>query len=205
MLFAQGTQFYFLKVHKGNWIPACSGMTDNMAISSKIWYYQSMEQNIANPTKKVSPKDVFLHLLMIVTLYASAASITTLLFQYINLNFPDLLEGGYYAIESARGAIRWAIAMLVVVFPTYLLTTRFLEKEYALNPEKRDLRIRKWLIYFTLFVTALIAIGDLVSLIYTFLGGEITVRFVLKVISVLLVVGSIFYYYFADIKKHPIQ
>src|SRR5438132_4874360 len=43
----------------------------------------------------------------------------------------------------------------------------------------------KWLIYLTLFVAALIIIGDLVSLIYNFLGGDVTIKFVLKALSVL--------------------
>lgn len=158
-----------------------------------------MDQQII---KKVHPKDVFLHLLSMATLYASAGSLIALLFQYINIAFPDVLYGDpAYVVMSARGAIRWAIAMLVVVFPVYLFTTRALNRDYEMHPEKRDLRIRKWLIYFTLFVAGLIAIGDVVSLIYTFLGGEITMRFILKVVSIFMVVGSVFFYYLAQVRK----
>ena len=152
--------------------------------------------------KKVSPKDVFMHLLAIVTLYVSAVTFLVLLFQFIDIAFPDVLSSGYYALQGSYSMIRFSIATLLVVFPVYGFTMRFLNKSYEANPTKRDLRIRKWLIYFTLFVVALVVIGDLVALINSFLGGEITTRFSLKALSILFVTGSIFFYYFSDIKKH---
>ena len=152
---------------------------------------------------KVTPKDFFLHLLSIVALYVGAISFLVIIFQYVNLAFPDLLEQGYYFnSDGAYRAIRWAIASLIVIFPVYVFTTRFLNGEYAKEPEKRELRVRKWLLYFTLFVAALTIIGDLVRLIFNFLEGEITVRFLLKVLAVLFVAGSVFYYYLQDLRKN---
>ena len=146
---------------------------------------------------KTSPKDVFLHLLSIVTLYASATSFLVLAFQYVNLAFPDPLqyEGGIL------GMIRWAVATLVVVFPVHLISMKALYRGYQSNAAKRGARIRKWLIYFTLFIAALIIIGDLVSLINTFLGGELTVRFFLKVLAMFFVAGSIFTFYLWDMRR----
>lgn len=155
--------------------------------------------------QKTSPKDVFLHLLAIVTLYGSGGSFVALLFQYINVLIPDQLEYSQWMRESAFGTIRFSIACLVVVFPVYLLTTRFLNKTYFENPSRRNLRIRKWLVYFTLFATALIIIGDLVSLIYNLLGGELTMRFLLKTLTVFFVAGSIFFYYYRDLKTHKTE
>jgi uncharacterized membrane protein len=154
------------------------------------------------PTKRVSPKDVFLHLLAIITLYASAISFVNLIFAFINLKFSDTLNGGYYYSENIYSSVRLAVATLIVVFPTYAITTRFLNKEYLANPEKRNLRIRKWLVYFTLFATGLIAIGDVITLIYNLLNGDITSHFILKVMTILFVTSSIFYYYFMDLKKY---
>ena len=153
---------------------------------------------------KASPKDVFTHLLAIVTLYLSSIALGTLLFQFVNLGFPDALQGdGYWVMQSARSAMRFAIASLIVAFPAYLLTMRYLFRGYAKEPAKRDLRIRKWLIYFTLFAAALVMIGDLIALINEFLGGELTVRFLLKALSVLLIAAGVFYYYLTDVRKTP--
>lgn len=151
---------------------------------------------------RTEPKDIFLQLLAIITLYVSAGSFIALLFQYINILIPDPLEArNYYAFTGAYRTIRWSIASLVVIFPVFLGTSWFLEKQYAREPEKRYLGIRKWLVYFTLFAAALIIIGDLVVLIFNLLGGELTARFLLKVLVFFFVAGSVFYYYFWDLRK----
>jgi uncharacterized membrane protein YraQ (UPF0718 family) len=43
--------------------------------------------------------------------------------------------------------------------------------------------------------------GDLVTLVYLALGGELTVRFVLKAAIVALIAGSIFGYYLANLRR----
>lgn len=155
--------------------------------------------------EKTSPKDVFLHLLAIVALYTSAVSFLVLAFQYINILFPDVLQDGSYALTGSYSAIRWSIATLVIVFPVYLLASWFLSKSYEKSTAKRHIWIRKWLVYFTLFAAALIVIGDLVTLLNTFLGGELTARFILKVLSVFFVAGSTFAYYLWDLRRHKVE
>lgn len=148
--------------------------------------------------QKTSPKDIFLQLLAIVTLYGSAVAFLTLLYQFINIKFPDTLD--YYSSASAYNYIRFAVSSLVIVFPVYLWVIRFLEESYTKEPERKDIRIRKWLVNFTLFAAGLIIMGDLVALVNSFLGGELTARFVLKAFSVFLVSGAIFWYYYWDMK-----
>ena len=150
--------------------------------------------------QKSEPKDVFLHLLSIITLYASAAAFLVLIFQYINVLVPDSLARDYYLIQSYFSGIRWSIASLIVIFPVYVWAGYYLNKIYSLEPVKQNLRIRKWLLTFTVFAAALIIIGDLVSLIYTFLGGELTAKFILKIAAVLFVAASVFFYYFQELK-----
>lgn len=151
--------------------------------------------------KKTGPREIFPHLLAIIGLYVSAGSFIALLFQYVNVYFPDPLEQYGPGTDVAFSNIRFAMSALIVVFPVYLLTTRHLNKVYEHRPEVRVMRTRKWLTYFTLFAAALIIIGDLVTLINHLLGGELTVRFILKVLTVFFVAGSVFYYYFSEIKK----
>lgn len=150
---------------------------------------------------KAEPKDVFLHLLSIVTLYASAVAFLVMIFQYINVLIPDPLMRGFYQLQSYYGSIRWSISSLIVIFPVYVWAGYYLNKIYSLEPEKRNLRIRKWLLNFTVFAAALIIIGDLVTLIYNFLGGDITSRFVLKIAAVFFVAVSVFFYYFWELKS----
>jgi hypothetical protein len=151
-----------------------------------------------NEKHKTSPKDIFLQLLIIVALYASATAFLTILFQFITIRFPDPLS--YQSVSSALRSMRFAVSSLIIVFPVYIWALRFLEKAYKEEPERKDIRIRKWLVYFTLFAAGLIIIGDLVALVNSFLNGELTARFVLKVLSVFLVSGAVFWYYYWDMK-----
>lgn len=145
---------------------------------------------------KSSPKDVFLHLLAIASLYISAISFITLLFQYIDYWFPDPLSP-----FVAGDAIRWAIASLIIIFPVHILATRLLQKDFRQVPAKREGRLRKWLLYLTLFVASITLIADLVALIYNFLNGDLTTRFFLKVLAIGIVAGGVFFYYLWDLRK----
>lgn len=146
------------------------------------------------------PRDVFLHLLAIVTLYWSAVSFVTLLWQFINYFFPDPINR-YYNYLSFSGPIRFAVSSLIIVFPIFILVSWFLNRIYRKESVVRESKIRKWLLYLTLFVASLVIIGDLVTIINIFLGGEITIRFVLKAVSVLLTAGIIFWYYLDDVRR----
>jgi len=148
---------------------------------------------------KTTPKDFFLYLGAMIALYVSVISLLTLLFQYINVLLPDALDYGY-AYNGYSGSIRFAIASLIVIFPLYLVLSRRLNKDLSQHQEKKDLWIRKWLIYITLFVGSIAILVDLIVLINTFLGGEITARFVWKVLAILVVVGDVFVYYYLDLK-----
>ena len=47
-----------------------------------------------------------------------------------------------------------------------------LEKIYAVAIEKKQLGIRKWLVYVTLFISGIVLAGDLVTVLYYFIDGQ---------------------------------
>lgn len=154
---------------------------------------------------KASPKDVFLQLLSMITLYVSAGALIDLLFAFVNITFPDVLNTYSSYLDYMRDSIRFDVSLLIITFPAYLATNWFLGKEYAIQPEKKELRIRKWLIYLTLFISALVLLGDLVVLVNNLLRGDLTTAFLLKVLSVFVVIGGIFWYYLAESRKHSTE
>src|SRR3990167_9369792 len=77
---------------------------------------------------KAEPKDVFIHILAIIALYASAAAFLVMLFQYINVLIPDFLTRGYYQLQSYYSSIRWSISSLIVIFPVYVWAVYYLNK-----------------------------------------------------------------------------
>lgn len=146
---------------------------------------------------KTTPRDFFLHLGILITLYISAISLANLLFRAIDVAFPNTEVYSYGRVIT----ISWPVAALIVIFPLYLVLTWLLQRDYVAMPEKRGLGIHRWLIYVTLFVAAAAMLIDLVVLLYHFLEGlEITVGFLLKVLSVLVVAGLVFGYYIMDLR-----
>lgn len=153
--------------------------------------------DITEPKPKTTPGDFFLWVGAMVALYVSVVSILTLYFQYINYVFPDALNS---YVDPYGSTIRFAIASLVVATPLYIYLTRKLNKEIRDEPEKKYLWVRRWLIYITLFIGGLTLAIDMVVLVNTFLGGEITTRFILKVLVVFVVVAGFFWYYLSDLR-----
>ena len=158
-----------------------------------------MEQNT---TVKSTPKDVFLHLLNIFTFYLSIISFITLYIQYISALFPDPLN---FYFTSMANSVRWSTSILVIAIPVYIFTSWLLGKDLASNPARRELKLRKWLTYFTLFISAVTIIVDLIMFVFNFLSGEMTIQFFLKVLVVLLVAGAVFGYYIWDLRRKKIK
>lgn len=151
-------------------------------------------------TKAFSPRDFFLWLAAMVTLYVSAFSLGTLLFNYIDILFPDALDATYYYYDPYSATVRFAIASLVIVFPLFLALTRAAHQDIRKNPEKSGLGIRKWLVFLTIFAAGAILTGDLIALVNTFLNGEITTRFILKVLVIIVIAGGVLWYYLSEIR-----
>ncbi len=127
-------------------------------------------------------------------------SFLTLIFQYINVQFPDVLN---YWKEGSLTAIRSAISALVIAWPVTLLMSIFIGKDLRADVSKQYIWIRKWLLHLMLFAGALTIIIDMIVLMNTFLNGEITTRFTLKVIAVLLVAVTVFGFYLWELKRDP--
>lgn len=150
---------------------------------------------------KATPKLFFLHLLSMFTLYATAISFIVVIFQVINIAIPDPLKDAQYYGDAPERTLRTALSFLIVMLPVYVGTVLTLGRMYRVNAVLRDLRIRKWLIYLTLFVAAVIILITLVILLNSFLNGDFTLHFFLKLLAVFFVAGSVFSYYFLDMKK----
>ncbi len=146
-------------------------------------------------TLKSTAKDFFLHLFSIIALGWTVGNFLSLAFLYINRWYPDALDTPF---EYDLGSLRFAVASLVIIFPLYLLVMRSIGKIIAEHVEKRDFWARKWMIYLTLFIAAITIAGDLVTLVYNLLGGETTIRFILKTIVVLITASAVGTYYFFE-------
>jgi hypothetical protein len=163
---------------------------------------ETLSMPVPVPSDAGSARDAFLHLLSFATLYTTVISMIVLSFQYIQKLFPDASEMNYY-YDGSSSVVRWSMASIIVAFPLFLFVSRILYKDCATHHEKLSSGVRRWLTYLTLFVTAMTMVGDIITLIFFLLDGELTTRFLLKVISVFVFTGLPFLYYFQTLRMEP--
>lgn len=152
-----------------------------------------------NDKPRVTAKDFFLWLGAMVALYVSTITFIILIHQYIQVWFPDVALEPYGATFYSD-AIRFSIASLIVSFPIYVWLTRMLHQDIRKNPLKKELWVRRWLVFLALFVGGLAMAIDFIVTINTFLNGELTIRFFLKALVILIVVGAAFWYYLNELR-----
>lgn len=156
---------------------------------------------VPRPRVSLSAREAFLYLVLFSTLYLSAVNFGSLVFDLINRAFPDPSLDPAYGYRAAGDTMRWAIATLIVAFPVFLFVSRVVGRDLARDPRKRQSAVRRWLTYLTLFIAACVLIGDLIMLVFSALGGDLTTRFVLKVATVGLIAGLVFGYYLRDLRR----
>ncbi len=156
-----------------------------------------METSTGKP--RVTPKDFFLWAGAMIAFYVSVFSFISLVFEYINYAYPDVLS---YVPTAYSGSMRFDIAALIVLFPVFLILMRIIRRDMYRNSEKRDIWVRRWALVLTLFVAGATVVIDLITLITNFLGGDLTTPFLLKVLVVFLVTGAVFLHFFADMRGY---
>ncbi len=159
-------------------------------------YNKAMETQI-NVQSKFGVGFFFLCLGVLISLITSVVSFLNLVFETLNKRFPDVLNSSYqygystYEYES----IRTALATLIIFFPIFLVISYFWNKFADRGLGKISEMIHKWVIYIILFLSSLVIVIDLVTLVRYFISGEITSRFILKIIATLLVAMLVGFYY----------
>jgi hypothetical protein len=153
---------------------------------------------VPRPRPYLSAKEAFLYLVLFTSLYLWTWYLGSLVFHLIDLNFPDPAIDRYWSRHD--DAILWAVSWIIVSFPVFLGLSRTLDRNVRTDPTKRRSRVRKWLTYLTLYVAATVVLSDLATLIQRTLGGELTSRFLLKVLTVAVLAGGVFGYYLTDLR-----
>jgi hypothetical protein len=145
-----------------------------------------------------SSRDAFLYLLSFATLATWASALGSMLFRFIEYWFPDPVVALH--ADNLRNAVTWQMASTAVAFPIFLVVMRTILAEARKQPERLQSGVRRWLTYIALLLTAGGLICDLIWFLNYFLTGELTVRFLLKVFTVLAICGAIFFYYLHSLR-----
>lgn len=184
-----------------------SGWTTDQ-IRGALTAYADIDFPIPVPRARpyLSAREAFMYLVLFGTLYASAYNLGSLIFDFINLAFPDASQQSFDGYgQYVRESIRWSISWLIVAFPVFLYLSWLTERDVSRDPVKRASKVRRWLTYLTLFSAACALLGDVATLVYNVLGGELTVRFLLKAVTVALIAGTAFIYYLRDLRQDEVE
>lgn len=154
------------------------------------------------PTTNNSAKFAFFYMLSLVALIFMALSVGMIVFQIINKNIVDAIN--QYSGSYSPSALKFAISALIISAPIFYFTIRQIFKNLIAGTLPKDSAIRRWLTYFILLVASVVMIGWLIGTINSFLGGELTTKFILKAITAILISAVIFTFYFYDIKREEV-
>ena len=157
---------------------------------------------------KTTPKDFFLWAGAMVALYVAVFNSIALLWDYINYTFPDPLA--YYASDPYQSGISWEMASLIVLSPLFLILMWYIHRSIRMDATRADIWVRKWALFLTLFVAGFSIAVDLIYVLYAFLNGtDLTARFLLKALVVLMVAAIGFMHFIADLwgywEKYPLR
>jgi len=152
-------------------------------------------------TNKQNAKYTFYYLLSLVALIFTAISVGMIIYSIIDKTVPDALNT---YVGSYDGQLKFAISALIIATPIFYLLSSLILKGLRKEELEKDSGVRRWLTYFILLVSSLIILGVFISVINSFLSGELTSRFILKALSIFIISGAVFSFYFYDIKREDI-
>lgn len=144
-----------------------------------------------------SARDGFLYLLAFLTLAIWSSALGSMLFQFIDHWFPDPVAVTWH---NLRLSVTWQMASVAVAFPIFAMIMRMTLSEATQSPERLESGVRRWLTYIALFLTASGVLCDLIVFLNSFLQGGLTTRFVLKVLTILVICGATFVYYLSSLR-----
>jgi len=144
-----------------------------------------------------SSRDTFFYLLQFVTLAISATALGNVWFSFINKWTTSLTPYERFQPNDVTAGL----SALVIAAPVYLGLSWWIRKAFADGSMQPSSSLRKWLVYFTVFVTSIIGLVDLIATLHVYLNGDFTLRFFFKALSILVIAGSIFVFYLWDIRR----
>lgn len=176
----------------------------NEQISEVLGRFADLDFPVAIPKPLIfaSPRLTAINVFHFAVLYLSIYSVVAITFTFLDRYLPDGMgrTGGTFFSERSIGeSIRWYLAEIICCVPLVWFTSRVIRKA-MIETNQRIPIIRLKLIYFTMFVGAIVLLANGMSLVYYFLSGELGLRFMIKVTILTALVLGVFAYYRPEVK-----
>lgn len=163
---------------------------------------EGLDMAVPVPPDSGGAREAFFHLVSFAALYTYVLSSVYLFFKFVEKLYPDPALSHWQSSGDLSG-MRWSMAAIIVSFPLLVWMSRIIHIEILKHPEKAWSGIRRWLTYLVLFIAAFSMMIDVITLVFALLEGELTTRFLLKVLVVFVFAGLTFLYYFLALKLEP--
>lgn len=157
----------------------------------------SLSKNDSNNNMNNNAKYSFYYLLSLVALIFTAISVGMIAFGIINQTVADALT----LRNGVSDELKFAISAIFIAAPIFFGMQYLINKGLRGGELDKDSGVRRWLTYFILFVSSVTMLGVFIGVLNNFLAGEFTISFILKAISMLIISGAVFSFYFYDIKR----
>ena len=131
---------------------------------------------VPRPRPYVSAREAMLYALLMIALVLVCFHVLRLGFQVIDQAIPDLSESG----ASDRWSMRFSIAAILAFLPLFVLLDLRMARHMGAGDQRRRSQARRIFASVTVFAAALVLLGDLVSVVYAFLSGDLTPRLAAK-------------------------
>ena len=157
----------------------------------------SLNKNDSNNNMNNNAKYAFYYLLSLVALIFTAISVGMIAFGIINQTVADALT----LRNGVSDELKFAISAIFIAAPIFFGMQYLINKGLRGGELDKDSGVRRWLTYFILLVSSVTMLGVFIGVLNNFLAGEFTISFILKAISMLIISGAVFSFYFYDIKR----
>lgn len=177
-------------LHQAAWTNA------EIAEGLNAWDDTAFLPPVPRPRPYVSAREAFLYGLIFTALAVTAWHLVMLGIHLIDYAWPDFESNRPY---ERFASIRWSMAALIVFFPLFAWLNRRANSAVQTNKGLRRSVVRKWVGYVIVFLAALSLLGTLVFVLFTFLSGEATLKFLSKAAVVWAVSSVILLFYRAQL------
>jgi len=179
-------------------------MSNHNPIPEAVSQVSPSPQPIGTKPSSTTMWDAFEHILMFISLYVMAVSIALIMNFFVDKWFPGITSNSYssYITDQVESTtLRAYMAALIVSFPLFAFFFLHITKRTISNSNMRNMKARKVLIYITLTVTFIIMLSSIITTVFNFLNGNLSVNFLFHILVTLIVSGIVFGYYFYQIKE----
>ena len=173
------------------------------------------QDTTSNQTSHPGMWDGFEHAILFSSLCTLATSMSLLIHTFVDKWVPGVAaEGGtstfstymnLFALfggeELQKIIIRGYMSSLIIAVIAFSFLYLDIQRRSLFMPEMKGFRVRKFFIYLTLFSTFSILMGNLGSIFYQILSGNLTMNAMLHTFVTGIISGSIFLRYIYEVKQ----